>query len=93
MCLWDNDYLTRTRVEKKSCLNIKHLLTLSISNPRYLLLLKEQLHRLSSRGLEYAKKGNVRKIHTGFSGPGTGENYKEFVAEFEKLINDLLKES
>ena len=39
------------------------------------------------------KKGNVRKIHTGFSGPGTGENYKEFVAEFEKLINDLLKES
>jgi len=61
MCLWDNDYLTRTRVEKKSCLNIKHLLTLSISNPRYLLLLKEQLHRLSSRGLEYAKKGSIRK--------------------------------
>ena len=39
------------------------------------------------------KKGEVRKIHTGFSGPGTGNHYTEFVNEFEKLINDLLKES
>ena len=39
------------------------------------------------------KKGNVRKIHTGFSGPGTGKNYTEFVAEFEQLVNDLLKEN
>jgi len=38
------------------------------------------------------KKGNVSKIHTGFSGPGTGKYYTEFVAEFEKLTNDLLSE-
>jgi peroxiredoxin len=38
------------------------------------------------------KKGNVRKIHTGFSGPGTGEHYAEFVTEFEKLTDDLLAE-
>jgi thiol-disulfide isomerase/thioredoxin len=38
------------------------------------------------------KKGQVRKIHTGFSGPGTGKYYTEFVAEFEKLTNDLLAE-
>ncbi|GAA4104682.1 TlpA disulfide reductase family protein [Mucilaginibacter panaciglaebae] len=38
------------------------------------------------------KKGDVRKIHTGFSGPGTGEHYKEFIAEFEQLTNDLLAE-
>jgi peroxiredoxin len=38
------------------------------------------------------KKGNVRKIHTGFSGPGTGEHYKEFIAEFEKLTSNLLAE-
>ncbi len=38
------------------------------------------------------KKGNVRKIHTGFSGPGTGKYYDEFVNEFEKLINDLIAE-
>lgn len=38
------------------------------------------------------KKGNVRKIHSGFSGPGTGEYYKEFITEFEKLSSDLLAE-
>jgi thiol-disulfide isomerase/thioredoxin len=38
------------------------------------------------------KKGNVRKIHTGFSGPGTGEHYTEFTSEFEKFIGDLLTE-
>lgn len=38
------------------------------------------------------KKGQVRKIHTGFSGPGTGKYYTEFAEEFEKLITDLLAE-
>jgi len=38
------------------------------------------------------KKGEVRKIHTGFSGPGTGKYYTEFAEEFDKLITDLLAE-
>ncbi len=38
------------------------------------------------------KKGDVRKIHTGFSGPGTGKYYSEFTKEFEKLTDDLLAE-
>jgi thiol-disulfide isomerase/thioredoxin len=38
------------------------------------------------------KKGDVRKIHTGFSGPGTGKYYEEFTKEFEKLTNDLIAE-
>ena len=38
------------------------------------------------------KKGKVRKIHSGFSGPGTGSHYTEFVQEFEKTIDDLLAE-
>jgi thiol-disulfide isomerase/thioredoxin len=38
------------------------------------------------------KKGNVRKIHTGFSGPGTGDYYTQFVDEFDKLTDDLLAE-
>lgn len=38
------------------------------------------------------KSGDVRKIHTGFSGPGTGEHYTEFISEFEKLTTDLLAE-
>ena len=38
------------------------------------------------------KKGDVRRIHTGYSGPGTGEHYIAFVNEFEKLTDDLLAE-
>ncbi|NEU08993.1 TlpA family protein disulfide reductase [Flavihumibacter sp. R14] len=39
------------------------------------------------------KSGKVRKIHTGFTGPGTGRHYTEFVEEFEGTINDLLTEN
>jgi peroxiredoxin len=38
------------------------------------------------------KKGDVRKIHTGFSGPGTGVYYTQYIDEFEKLTDDLLSE-
>ena len=38
------------------------------------------------------KKGDVRKIHTGFSGPGTGKYYEEFVQDFENTIGKLLQE-
>jgi thiol-disulfide isomerase/thioredoxin len=38
------------------------------------------------------KKGDVRKIHTGFSGPGTGNYYAEFTKEFEGLTESLLEE-
>jgi peroxiredoxin len=38
------------------------------------------------------KKGDVRKIYTGFSGPGTGKYYTDFVNEFERLTENLLAE-
>lgn len=38
------------------------------------------------------KKGKVRKIHTGFNGPATGEKYIEFKAEFEGFVGELLAE-
>ncbi|RSK42201.1 TlpA disulfide reductase family protein [Hymenobacter perfusus] len=38
------------------------------------------------------KKGEVRKIHTGYSGPGTGKYYEQEVAEFNKTIDQLLAE-
>ncbi|ALI97815.1 peroxiredoxin family protein [Rufibacter tibetensis] len=38
------------------------------------------------------KQGKVRKIHTGFSGPGTGKYYEEFVQEFNKTIDELVAE-
>lgn len=39
------------------------------------------------------KAGVVRKIHTGFIGPGTGGHYTEFVKEFERTIDGLLAEN
>lgn len=38
------------------------------------------------------KKGIVREIHTGFSGPGTGVYYTDWAQEFEKTIQTLLNE-
>ena len=39
-----------------------------------------------------AKNGKVRKIHTGFSGPGTGKYYDEFVLEFNSFVKKLAQE-
>ena len=38
------------------------------------------------------KKGKVQEVHTGFSGPGTGEHYEQFQADFNRLVNNLLEE-
>jgi len=38
------------------------------------------------------KKGNVRKVHSGFSGPATGKFYEEFKTEFNTLIDQLVSE-
>jgi peroxiredoxin len=39
------------------------------------------------------KKGMVRKIHTGFSGPATGEHYTQFAAEVKATLDELLAET
>lgn len=38
------------------------------------------------------RAGDVRRIHTGFSGPGTGSHYREFVRGFNELMDELLAE-
>lgn len=38
------------------------------------------------------KRGGVRKIHTGFNGPATGEKFIEFKNEFKAFIDELLNE-
>ena len=38
------------------------------------------------------KKGEVRKIHTGFNGPATGDKYLEFKTEFEAFLAELVAE-
>ncbi|MDX1905937.1 MAG: TlpA disulfide reductase family protein [Bacteroidia bacterium] len=38
------------------------------------------------------RKGRVRRIHTGFAGPGTGEHHVRFVEQYSTFINQLLGE-
>ncbi|WP_108422865.1 peroxiredoxin family protein [Flagellimonas amoyensis] len=38
------------------------------------------------------KKGEVRKIHTGFNGPATGEKYEQFKAQFATTVQELANE-
>tara|TARA_R110002126_G_scaffold112105_2_gene250221 strand:- start:9159 stop:10373 length:1215 start_codon:yes stop_codon:yes gene_type:complete len=38
------------------------------------------------------KNRKVRKIHTGFNGPATGEKYEDFTEEFEQFVNELVTE-
>lgn len=38
------------------------------------------------------KKGKVRKIYTGFSGPATGKYYEKYKDDFNDFINKLLSE-
>jgi peroxiredoxin len=39
------------------------------------------------------REGQVRRIHTGFSGPATGEHYRQFIAEFKSNLDQLLAET
>jgi hypothetical protein len=39
------------------------------------------------------KTGLVRRIHTGFTGPGTGVYYDDFIKEFNLTVDELLDEN
>ena len=38
------------------------------------------------------RHGRVRRVHTGFTGPGSGEYYQQFIKEFNETVNMLLDE-
>lgn len=38
------------------------------------------------------RSGQVRRLHTGFSGPATGEHYEKLTADFRRTIDTLLAE-
>lgn len=38
------------------------------------------------------RKGNVRRIHTGFSGPGTGVYYERYIEDFIPFMDELLSQ-
>lgn len=39
------------------------------------------------------RTGKVRRIHTGFSGPATGEHHRKLLEEFESTVEQLLAET
>jgi len=39
------------------------------------------------------RNGEIRKIYTGFMGPGTGKHYTKLVNNFEGMLDELLSES
>lgn len=38
------------------------------------------------------KDGKIKKIHAGFSGPGTGQHYEEYKKEFDQYVHQLMAE-
>jgi len=38
------------------------------------------------------RSGKVRRIHSGFAGPATGEHYEQFKLEFTNFVDQLLAE-
>jgi thiol-disulfide isomerase/thioredoxin len=39
------------------------------------------------------REGNIRKVHTGFSGPGTGSHYEVYAKDTHQFIKKLLEEN
>jgi thiol-disulfide isomerase/thioredoxin len=39
------------------------------------------------------RKGRVRRIYTGFSGPGTGDHYQQLIDDFDSTVDQLLAET
>ncbi|MFH1159441.1 MAG: TlpA disulfide reductase family protein [bacterium] len=39
------------------------------------------------------KQGDIRRVETGFSGPGTGEHYDKYVDDTRLFVEELLKEN
>ena len=68
-----------------------------VNNPKLILIAKKISKDLRHIGnldcdLIIDKKGKVRKIHTGFNGPATGDKYTEFKEEFEGFVSELLNQ-
>lgn len=91
----DFDYF-KTRIERfRKDLNVPYELVLAgPANKKLAVEALPMLNKVISypTAIFIDKKGNVREIHTGFSGPGTGEDYEHYMKETEEFIESLLNE-
>jgi thiol-disulfide isomerase/thioredoxin len=85
-----------TRVKRMdSKMNVPYDLVIAGTNDKEKAALKlPMLNKIASfpTTIFIGRDGKVKKIHTGFSGPGTGKYYKEYIKEFNETVNSLLKE-
>jgi thiol-disulfide isomerase/thioredoxin len=91
----DFDYFKKRITRFRKDLNVPYELVLA--GPANKKLAAESLPMLN-KVISYPtvifidKKGNVKEIHTGFSGPGTGEDYEHYKKETEELVEKLISE-
>ncbi len=92
----DDFNYARKRVQKMvDKLNVKYdFLIAGVSDKKKAAETLPMLNRIMSfPTLIYIdRNGKVANIHTGFSGPGTGEYYEKFVQEFDERMNTLLNQ-
>lgn len=86
----------KSRVEKmKERLNVNYdFLIAGTSNKKEASKTLPMLNHIMSfpTSIFIDKKGKVRKIHTGFSGPATCDYYLKYIDEFNYFMDKLLKE-
>lgn len=83
------------RFQKRFNVQYPILITgVTVSDPFRLEKTLPQLDRIAAfpTTIFIDKRGVVRKIHSGFNGPGTGVHYEHFQKEFDETIETLLNE-
>ncbi len=91
----DFDYFKKRVARFRNDLNVPYELVLAGSaNKKLAAEALPMLNKVISfpTAIFIDRKGNVREIHTGFSGPGTGNEYEHYKKETEELLEKLLQE-
>lgn len=91
----DFDYFIKRIARFKKDLNVPYELVLAgLANKKLAAEVLPMLNKVISypTAIFIDKSGKVREIHTGFSGPGTGDNFEHYKKETEDLIENLLNE-
>ncbi|GAC1432444.1 MAG: hypothetical protein NVSMB7_08270 [Chitinophagaceae bacterium] len=93
----DKDRSIKTLKKFQQRFNVKYLMLITGVTVNDSLRTEKTLPQLSPirffpSSVIVDKKGRVRKLDTGFNGPGTGEHYQQYKKEFEETIDSLLGE-
>ena len=91
----DIEYFKKRITRFRNDLNVPYELVLAgPSNKKLAAEALPMLNKLISfpTAIFIDKNGKVREIHTGFSGPGTGDDYEQYKQATEEFVEELLGE-